>query len=74
MDIVFTVVALLFQKRGVERGEGDNSEGKCIPASSRIREKRVESLTSLLAWLTDSPLRENTGDLPPRVSQHCVRC
>lgn len=74
MDIVFTVVTLLFQKRGVERGEGDNSEGKCIPASSRIHEKRVESLTSLLAWLTDSPLRENTGDLPPRVNQHCVRC
>lgn len=44
---------------------------KCIPTSCGIPEKS-EALTSLLTQLPHSPLRENNGDLPPGVSQHCM--
>lgn len=69
---MLTMVTLFSQKRCGEREERDISKRKCIPASCRIPVERGEALTSLLAQLPNSPLRENKGDLPPGVSQHCM--
>lgn len=44
---------LVLPKREEERGEGGSSEGKCIPASSRIPEKRVESLSYFIFGMAD---------------------
>lgn len=62
-----TVVTLFSQRFG--KTEGHTSKRKSLVAGFL---RAQEKLTSLLAQLLDSPLRENEGDLCPGMSQHCM--